>query len=449
MGFFNKLKELKYREEIGLVEELIQNNAWINESNIEKNAAQIVQNCRDDRKKTRLDNFFLEYGLSNQEGVALMCLAESLLRIPDNQTCDEIIEEKIGGKKWLEHLNSSPSIFVNATTFGLFLAEQVVELDKTITGNPLSWLSGVTSRIGDPVLREAIKKGMEILSEEFVSGIDIDDALRKFNSPKLPCSFDMLGEAARTQGDVDFFFDAYEKAIKKVGEKNAQLTNSFHEISIKLSAIHPRYEAVKETRVLNELYDRVLELSKQAAVQEIALTIDAEEQDRLELSLKLIEKLALEKSLKDWSGLGLAIQAYGKRSSEVVNLIDELGSNRNGMMMRLVKGAYWDQEIKIHQTKGAPDLPVFTSKSFTDLNYLHTARLIANSKNLRPYFATHNAHTIAAIMELYKGRVDDFEFQRIYGMGDLTYRNAEKIYESFPVTRIYAPVGSRKSYCLI
>ena len=194
MGFFNKLKELKYREEIGLVEELIQKNAWINESNIERNAAQIVQNCRDDRKKTRLDNFFLEYGLSNQEGVALMCLAESLLRIPDNQTCDEIIEEKIGGKKWLEHLNSSPSIFVNATTFGLFLAEQVVELDKTITGNPLSWLSGVTSRIGDPVLREAIKKGMEILSEEFVSGIDIDDALRKFNSPKLPCSFDMLGE---------------------------------------------------------------------------------------------------------------------------------------------------------------------------------------------------------------------------------------------------------------
>ena len=144
MGFFNKLKELKYREEIGLVEELIQNNAWINESNIERNAAQIVQNCRDDRKKTRLDNFFLEYGLSNQEGVALMCLAESLLRIPDNQTCDEIIEEKIGGKKWLEHLNSSPSIFVNATTFGLFLAEQVVELDKTITGNPLSWLSGMT-----------------------------------------------------------------------------------------------------------------------------------------------------------------------------------------------------------------------------------------------------------------------------------------------------------------
>ena len=444
MGFFNKLKELKYREEIGLVEELIQNNAWINESNIEKNAAQIVQNCRDDRKKTRLDNFFLEYGLSNQEGVALMCLAESLLRIPDNQTCDEIIEEKIGGKKWLEHLNSSPSIFVNATTFGLFLAEQVVELDKTITGNPLSWLSGVTSRIGDPVLREAIKKGMEILSEEFVSGIDIDDALRKFNSPKLPCSFDMLGEAARTQGDVDFFFDAYEKAIKKVGEKNSQLTNSFHEISIKLSAIHPRYEAVKETRVLNELYNRVLELSKQAAIQEIALTIDAEEQDRLELSLKLIEKLAQEKSLTDWSGLGLAIQAYGKRSSEVVNLIDELGSKRNGMMMRLVKGAYWDQEIKIHQTKGAPDLPVFTSKSFTDLNYLHTARLIANSKNLRPYFATHNAHTIAAIMELYKGRVDDFEFQRIYGMGDLTYRNAEKIYDSFPVTRIYAPVGSKK-----
>lgn len=444
MGFFNNLKTLKYREEIDLVEEIISKNEWINNPLIADNAAQIVTNCRNDRRKTRLDNFFLEYGLSNQEGVALMCLAESLLRIPDNRTCDEIIEEKIGGKKWLDHFNNSPSIFVNATTFGLFLAEQVVELDKAITGNPLSWLSGVTSRVGDPVLREAIKKGMEILSEEFVSGIDIDDALRKFNSPKMPCSFDMLGEAARTQSDVDFFFDAYEKAIKKVGEKNAQLSNSFHEISIKLSAIHPRYEAVKEERVMKELYQRVYELSKQAAVQEIALTIDAEEQDRLELSLKLIEKLAKEKDLSDWSGLGLAIQAYGKRSSEVVKLIDSLGSQRNGMMMRLVKGAYWDQEIKIHQTKGAPDLPVFTSKSFTDLNYLHTAKLISNAKNLRPYFATHNAHTIAAIMELYRGRENDFEFQRIFGMGDLTYRNAEKIYDKFPVTRIYAPVGSKK-----
>ena len=186
-----------------------------------------------------------------------MCLAESLLRIPDNQTCDEIIEEKIGGKKWLAHFNSSPSLFVNATTFGLFLAEQVVELDKNISSNPISWFQGLTSRLGDPILREAIKKGMEILSEEFVSGIDIDDALNKFDLPKIPCSFDMLGEAARTQSDVDFFFNAYEEAIRKVGEKNALLSKSFHEISIKLSAIHPRYEATKKDRVMDELLERV------------------------------------------------------------------------------------------------------------------------------------------------------------------------------------------------
>ena len=442
--YFKELKKLKYAEEHDLVSDLINQNNWINNADISKNASLIVENCRKDRNKTRLDSFFLEYGLSNQEGVALMCLAESLLRIPDNQTCDEIIEEKIGGKKWLDHFNKSPSIFVNATTFGLFLAEQVVELDKSISANPISWFQGLTSRIGDPVLREAIKKGMEILSEEFVSGIDIDDALNKFDSPKIPCSFDMLGEAARTQSDVDFFFDAYENAIRKVGEKNALLSSSFHEISIKLSAIHQRYEATKKDRVTSELLERVYELCLQSAQHDIALTIDAEEQDRLELSLYLIKELASRKKIQDWGGLGLAIQAYGKRAPIIVKFIEELASQRNGMMMRLVKGAYWDQEIKIHQTKGAPDLPVFTSKSFTDINYLATAKIISETKNIRPYFATHNAHTIAGIMDLYKGRENEFEFQRIFGMGDLTYRNAKKVYEDFPLTRVYAPVGSKK-----
>ena len=442
--YFKELKKLKYAEEHDLVSDLINQNNWINNPDISQNASLIVENCRKDRNKTRLDSFFLEYGLSNQEGVALMCLAESLLRIPDNQTCDEIIEEKIGGKKWLDHFNKSPSIFVNATTFGLFLAEQVVELDKSISANPISWFQGLTSRIGDPVLREAIKKGMEILSEEFVSGIDIDDALKKFDSPKIPCSFDMLGEAARTQSDVDFFFDAYENAIRKVGEKNALLSSSFHEISIKLSAIHQRYEATKKDRVTSELLERVYELCLQSAQHDIALTIDAEEQDRLELSLYLIKELASRKKIQDWGGLGLAIQAYGKRAPIIVKFIEELASQRNGMMMRLVKGAYWDQEIKIHQTKGASDLPVFTSKSFTDINYLATAKIISETKNIRPYFATHNAHTIAGIMDLYKGRENEFEFQRIFGMGDLTYRNAKKVYEDFPLTRVYAPVGSKK-----
>ena len=333
------------------MESLISQNDWINDLQISKDAAAIVSNCRKDRNKTRLDNFFLEYGLSNQEGVALMCLAESLLRIPDNKTCDDIINEKIGGKRWLDHFNQSPSIFVNATTFGLFLAEQVVELDKSITSNPLSWLTGITSKFGDPVLREAIKKGMEILSEEFVSGIDIETALEKFDQPKIPCSFDMLGEAARTQSDVDFFFTAYENAIKKVGEKNAQLSQSFHEISIKLSAIHPRYELIKQDRVMSELYDRVLELSHQAANQGIALTIDAEEQDRLELSLLLIEKLAKEKALSEWNGLGLAVQAYGKRSSNIINFVDELGGKRNGIMMRLVKGLTGTKKSKFIKQK--------------------------------------------------------------------------------------------------
>ena len=444
MGFFQDLRIQKYAREDDLVKSLIDNNNWINDEKISEDAASIVSKCRKDRNKTRLDNFFLEYGLSNHEGVALMCLAESLLRIPDNETCDDIINEKIGGKKWSDHFNQSPSIFVNATTFGLFVAEQVVELDGSITSNPLSWLKGITSKFGDPVLREAIKKGMEILSEEFVSGIDIEDALEKFDQPKLPCSFDMLGEAARTQSDVDFFFSAYENAIKKVGEKNAFLSESFHEISIKLSAIHPRYELLKKDRVMGELYERVLELSYQAANQGIALTIDAEEQDRLELSLLLIEKLAKEKHLSDWNGLGLAIQAYGKRSPNIVGFVDGLGQKRNGIMMRLVKGAYWDQEIKIHQTKGAEDLPVFTSKSFTDLNYLHTANFISKAKNIRPYFATHNAHTVSAIMHLYEGKQKNFEFQRIFGMGDLVFRNAGKVFDDLPLTRIYAPVGSKK-----
>jgi len=444
MGTHNKINSLKYASEETLIENIISNNSWINSPEITEKASEIVQLCRSDRSKTRLDNFFLEYGLTNQEGVALMCLAESLLRIPDDHTCDEIINEKVGGKKWLSHLNNSPSIFVNATTFGLFIAEQVVELDTKISTNPVTWLKNVTSRIGDPVLREAVKKGMDILSEEFVSGVTISEALEKFSTSNTPCSFDMLGEAARTQSDVDFFFNCYEDAIRRVGEKNAQLASSFHEISIKLSAIHPRYEALKEKRVMRELYERVFELAQQAAKQEIALTIDAEEQDRLELSLMLVEKLSKEKNISDWSGLGLAVQAYGKRAPEVITFSDSLAKKRNGLMVRLVKGAYWDQEIKIHQNKGAPNLPVFSSKSFTDLNYLHTAKLISQTKNLRPYFATHNAHTIAGIMSLYENREDEFEFQRIFGMGDITYKNAKNIYTKFPVTRIYAPVGSKK-----
>ena len=444
MGTHNKINSLKYASEETLVEEIISNNSWINSPEITEKASEIVQLCRSDRSKTRLDNFFLEYGLTNQEGVALMCLAESLLRIPDDHTCDEIINEKVGGKKWLSHLNNSPSIFVNATTFGLFIAEQVVELDTKISTNPVTWLKSVTSRIGDPVLREAVKRGMDILSDEFVSGTTISQALEKFSASNTPCSFDMLGEAARTQSDVDFFFNCYEDAIRRVGEKNAQLSSSFHEISIKLSAIHPRYEPLKEKRVMTELYEKVFELAQQAAKQEIALTIDAEEQDRLELSLMLVEKLSKEKNISDWSGLGLAVQAYGKRAPEVITFSDSLAKKRNGLMVRLVKGAYWDQEIKIHQNKGAPDLPVFSSKSFTDLNYLHTAKLISQTKNLRPYFATHNAHTIAGIMALYENREDEFEFQRIFGMGDITYKNAKNIYTKFPVTRIYAPVGSKK-----
>ena len=199
MGTHNKINSLKYASEETLVEEIISNNSWINSPEITEKASEIVQLCRSDRSKTRLDNFFLEYGLTNQEGVALMCLAESLLRIPDDHTCDEIINEKVGGKKWLSHLNNSPSIFVNATTFGLFIAEQVVELDTKISTNPVTWLKSVTSRIGEPVLREAVKKGMDILSEEFVSGTTISQALEKFSASNTPCSFDMLGEAARTQ----------------------------------------------------------------------------------------------------------------------------------------------------------------------------------------------------------------------------------------------------------
>ena len=257
--YYKELQSLKYFDEEKLIEKIINESNWLNDEEISINAESIVEKCRSDRNKTKLDNFFLEYGLSNQEGVALMCLAESLLRIPDNSTCDEIIEEKIGGKSWLNHLNNSPSLFVNATTFGLFLAEQVVELDPKIGSNPISWLSGMTSKIGEPVLREAIKKGMDILSEEFVSGTSIEKALTKFDSPNTPCSFDMLGEAARTKSDVDFFFEAYENAIRCVGEKNALLSKSFHEISIKLSALHPRYEALKEERVMNELYESVYE----------------------------------------------------------------------------------------------------------------------------------------------------------------------------------------------
>ena len=225
MGFYKELRTKKYAREDHLVESLISQNDWINDLQISKDAAAIVSNCRKDRNKTRLDNFFLEYGLSNQEGVALMCLAESLLRIPDNKTCDDIINENRSVSDGLITL-INPSIFVNATTFGLFLAEQVVELDKSITSNPLSWLTGITSKFGDPVLREAIKKGMEILSEEFVSGIDIETALEKFDQPKIRVHSIMLGEVARTQSDV-LFLRHMKMQLKKLVKRMPNFHNPF------------------------------------------------------------------------------------------------------------------------------------------------------------------------------------------------------------------------------
>ncbi len=396
-----------------------------------------------------IDAFMQEYSLSSEEGVVLMCMAEALLRIPDAETADKLIADKIGGKDWEGHLGQSESLFVNASAWGLMLTGRIVELGKGTKFDTAGYLKRLITRSGEPVIRSAMKQAMRIMGKQFVLGRTIEEALgiaRPLEAEGYRFSYDMLGEAAFTAEDAKKYFASYRSALKKLGVK-ATGTDVFSRpsISVKLSALHPRYEDKQRARVLSELLPQVIELAALAKSLNVGFTVDAEEVNRLDLSLELFESLAAEPGLKGWNGLGLAVQAYGKRAKPVLEWLAGLAETTQRILpVRLVKGAYWDTEIKRAQEAGLEAYPLFTRKVSTDVSYLACAKFMLAKRNLfYPQFATHNAHTIAAV-KIMAGEQGGYEFQRLHGMGQALYDQVVGPAKMNLPCRIYAPVGSHE-----
>jgi RHH-type proline utilization regulon transcriptional repressor/proline dehydrogenase/delta 1-pyrroline-5-carboxylate dehydrogenase len=411
-------------------------------------ARRLVETVRRERLgKGGLDAFLHEYALSSPEGVALMCLAEALLRIPDAETVDKLIRDKIAGADWHSHLGHSGSLFVNASTWALMLTGRLLrpENDNDL-GDALRRL---VARSSEPVWRQAVTSAMRILAGQFVMGRTIEEALERAREPErhgYRHSYDMLGEAARTMPDAERYHAAYAHAIAAIGGAAAgSSVEAAPGISLKLSALHPRYEIAQRERVMRELLPSLLVLARQARDAGIGFTIDAEEADRLEPMLDIVEALALAPELAGWDGLGLAVQAYQKRALPLIDWLADLARRaKRRLMVRLVKGAYWDTEIKRAQERGLDGYPVFTRKLATDVSYLACAkRLFAAGSALYPQFATHNAHTLAAVLELSGGRLD-WEFQRLHGMGEALYDEVVGPDKMNRPCRVYAPVGGHE-----
>jgi RHH-type proline utilization regulon transcriptional repressor/proline dehydrogenase/delta 1-pyrroline-5-carboxylate dehydrogenase len=395
-----------------------------------------------------LDAFLQEFGLSNQEGIALMCIAEALLRIPDDATADRLIAEKLATGDWSSHAGKSESLFVNASTWGLMLTGGILELDPAIKTDTTGWMRKFTRKAGEPLVRLAVRRAMRIIGGEFVVGRSIEEALARSarEADVGLCSFDMLGEGARTQQDARRYLKSYEHAIDVIGAAAAgRLAEESSSISIKLSALESRYSSLQHERVMERLVPQVAALARRAAGLGIQLTIDAEEADRLDLSLDVIEALAKDPATRQWPGLGLAVQAYGKRALGVIDWVAATaGTYGRRMSVRLVKGAYWDSEIKRAQERGLDGYPVYTRKVTTDVSYLAcVGRLFSHADVIYPQFATHNAHSIASVLELAPAGAD-YEFQRLHGMGQLLYAEAARRVAKFPKVRVYAPVGEHK-----
>jgi RHH-type proline utilization regulon transcriptional repressor/proline dehydrogenase/delta 1-pyrroline-5-carboxylate dehydrogenase len=412
-------------------------------------AMALVEGARARRdERPFLDAFLQEFGLSNQEGIALMCIAEALLRIPDDATADRLIAEKLATGDWSSHAGRSESLFVNASTWGLMLTGGILELDPSIQADAGGWLRKLTRKAGEPLVRLAVRRAMKIIGGEFVVGRSIEEALaRSAHEAELGlCSFDMLGEGARTRQDAQRYLKSYQHAIDVIGSRAAgRAAHEVSSISIKLSALEPRYNLLQRERVMHRLVPPLQALAAQAAALGIQLTIDAEEADRLDLSLDLIEALARDPATRAWQGLGLAVQAYGKRALGVIDWVAALArESGRRMTVRLVKGAYWDSEIKRAQERGLEGYPVFTRKPTTDVSYLACAgRLFKHVDVVYPQFATHNAHSIAAVLQMAPVGAS-YEFQRLHGMGRLLYAEAARQVADFPRVRVYAPVGEHK-----
>ena len=439
------------RDETGHVRELLERARLPANEQIQaqKLAMDLVKRVRARAQdQGAIEAFMRQYDLGSEEGVLLMCVAEALLRIPDQETADKLIRDKLGDADWERHLGQSDSVLVNASTWGLMLTGKLVNLNDLTRADVPGAFKRLVGRVGEPVIRLAVRQAMRIMGHQFVMGRTIDEALarsRKGENADYRYSFDMLGEGALTTKDAARYLEAYRQAIHAIGR-----TGPFADvlaapsISIKLSALHPRYEHVKRARVMRELAPAILELAQLAKSYGIGFTIDAEEADRLELSLDLIEATFSDASLDGWEGYGLAVQAYQKRTPYVIDFLADL-ARRVGrrMPVRLVKGAYWDAEIKRAQIDGHPGYPVFTRKPNTDVSYLANARrMLDHGDALYPMFATHNAQTIAAIRFIANGR--PYEHQKLHGMGDDLYAEVVPKHRLDIPCRVYAPVGSHE-----
>jgi RHH-type proline utilization regulon transcriptional repressor/proline dehydrogenase/delta 1-pyrroline-5-carboxylate dehydrogenase len=409
---------------------------------ISSRAAHLVRAVRGSSDPRLMEVFLSAYGLSTKEGVALMCLAEALLRVPDTETMDELIRDKIAPQDWSAHSGSSASIFVNASTWALMLTGRVLDEGE---GAIERTLRGMVRRLGEPVIRTAVAAAMREMGEQFVLGRNITEAVKR-GSPLIKkgylYSYDMLGEAARTEADAKRYFHAYRDAISTLDAGTNGPDIRFNPgISIKLSALHPRYEQMQRDAMLPVMSERLLELALAARHARMGLNIDAEEADRLDLSLDVIERVLADSELAGWNGFGVVVQAYSPRCGFVIDWLYALAKKLNRrIMVRLVKGAYWDNEIKRAQTLGLSGYPVFTRKPNTDVSYIACARkLLSMTDHIYPQFATHNAHTVAAVLAMAPDR-DSFEFQRLHGMGEALHEAVRKAEGTR--TRIYAPVGA-------
>jgi RHH-type proline utilization regulon transcriptional repressor/proline dehydrogenase/delta 1-pyrroline-5-carboxylate dehydrogenase len=413
------------------------------EARIDRTATRLIEAIRaDDDRLGGVEDMLREFALSTKEGLALMVLAEALLRVPDARTADRFIEDKLGEGDFIHHETRSSAFLVNASAWALGMSARVIRPGETPDGT----IGRLVKRLGAPAVRAATRQAMRLMGSHFVLGETIEAALARAQSSAAPrYSFDMLGEGARTAADAERYFNAYASAIEAIGASaGSRPLPDRPGISIKLSALHPRFEALSRQRVLTELVPRLIDLAQRAKSYDLNLTVDAEEADRLELSLEVIAASFADASLAGWDGFGLAIQAYQKRAGAAIDYVHELAAKLNRrMMVRLVKGAYWDSEIKRAQERGLSGYPVFTRKAMTDLNYIACAeRLLKLRPRLFPQFATHNALTVATVIEL-AGDQGGFELQRLHGMGEALYAQLTADRPTL-ACRTYAPVGSHR-----
>jgi len=426
-----------------------------------ESACELVTSIREHSdEQSALDAFMLEYDLSSEEGVVLMCIAEALLRIPDNETAEKLIEDKLSNADWQKHLGHSQSLFVNASTWGLMLTGRIINLDQNTQQNYSQHLKKLIKRSGEPVIKLAMKQAMKIMGQQFVMEKNIKAAIKRSQKPDLHstlCSFDMLGEAALTHDDATKYQLSYLKAIEALakskinGSGNISDLHQRSAISVKLSALHPRYEFSQAERLMQELLPKFKILALAARDADIGLTMDAEEADRLEISLMMFVSLLHDPELQGWNGLGIALQAFQKRAMVTLKWLAELAQKTGRQIpVRLVKGAYWDTEIKLAQELGLPGYPVFTRKLNTDISYLACAQFLLDHRDsFYPQFATHNAHTVVAILKMglatgSSGKTPSFEFQRLHGMGGQLYQHVKKLHGEDIRCRVYAPVGSHE-----